>query len=177
MGQVVVVQLESKLGICNLSEHAEWIPLIALWHHNEWLKTYNGLSGRFRSADVIKQRLTERQNALTKHLSGEPLPTTFVAHSGDEPLGTVSLVYYQFSKDQQSTEWVTNLFVLPAYRRHGIASKLLQYAIDYAAVMRLSRLLLYTSDQMDFYRKRHWRSVSQGVVQGEKVEIMDYLLS
>ncbi len=171
-----MVELSQRICISNLNRHDAWLPLIALWHHNEWLKTHPGLEGRDRSPEAIKHKLCERRSALSRHLGEDPLPTTFVAHLGDAPIGTVSLVYYQFTSEQRPTEWVTNLFVLPEYRRRGIASDLLARAIEHAGAHRLHRLLLYTNDQVDFYRKRRWRSINRGLVQGQKVEIMDYLL-
>jgi len=171
-----VADLGQRICISNLNEHESWLPLVALWHHDEWLRTHSGLEGRGRSPEVIEKKLCERRHALSRHLGEEPLPTTFVAHWAGDPIGTVSLVYYQFTHDQNPTEWLTNLFVLPEYRRRGVASHLLNSAIAYASSHDLHRLLLYTNDQVDFYRKRHWRPLNRGLVQGEKVEIMDYVL-
>ncbi len=165
-----------SIRISNLNANEAWVSVIAQWHHEEWLRNHSGLDGRDRSESVINKKLLERQNALLRHYSNDPLPTTFVALHDDVPVGTVSLVYYKFSKDQEVTEWLTNLFVVPEYRCQGIASTLLQTAIDYAYLLKLPRLLLYTSDQVSFYHKRRWRSINNGLIQGQKVEIMDYIL-
>lgn len=164
-----------RVRISNLNTNDAWVPLIALWHHNEWLRNHHGLDGRDRSASVIKKKLSERQAALARHLSDDDLPTTFVALLDSDPVGTVSLVYYKFSQEQEATEWLTNLFVLPEYRCRGIASELLCAALGHACSLNLPRLLLYTNDQVGFYQKRRWRSINNGVVQGQKVEIMDYV--
>lgn len=165
-----------SIQISNLGEHESWIPTIALWHHNEWLNTHEGLEGRDRSPEVIERKLHERHTSLQKHICSDVLPTTFVAHQNNEPLGTVSLVYYQFTNDHCPTEWLTNLFVRPENRQQGIASMLLSCAVNFADACELPRLLLYTDDQVEFYRKRNWRSINRGLVQGKKVEIMDYVL-
>jgi len=167
---------EQEVKISNLIDCACWIPTIAQWHHQEWLKDREGLHGRDRSPHVIEKKLSEREQTLQRHLTDDPLPTTFVAHRANQPLGTVSLVYYQFSNEQTPTEWLTNLYVLPESRCRGIATELLHAAISHAVSLKLTRLLLYTSDQKSFYAKRHWRSINQGSVQGQQVEIMDFPL-
>ena len=162
---------QREIEISNVNQCHEWLPQIALWHHNEWLRAH-------LSSDVcpksIASKLSEREKTLARHLCDDPLPTTLVAHIGDRPVGTVSLVYYQFTKSSEATEWLTNLFVIPECRCRGIASLLLSCAIEYANSHLLERLLLYTSDQVAFYQKRHWRSINRGVVQGQNVEIMGY---
>ncbi len=162
--------------ISNLTQQAPWVPVIAGWHHQEWLRTHEGLEGRNRSPDVLQGKLEQREAALSTHINEEPLPTTFVAHRGDFPLGTVSLVYYQFTNDKKPSEWLTNLFVLPDFRQQGIADRLLKHALSYAQNQNLPRLMLYTSSSANYYHKRQWRRVNRGIVQGLKVDIMDYKL-
>ncbi len=158
--------------ISELKSHPEWLPQVAQWHHLEWLTTHPGYSKH-----EAAKRLEERKRSLQKHLSTNALPTTFVAHEHDEPVGTVSLVYYQFTQSQKASEWLTNLYVAEPKRGQGIASSLLRCAIKFAQMKKIPRLLLYTRNHAEFYRKRSWRSINRGLVQGEQVEIMDYLLS
>lgn len=162
----------NTFDIAELKDHPEWLPQIAQWHHLEWLTSHPGFS-----QDAAAKRLEERKQSLQKHLHSDALPTTFVAHVNNEPVGTVSLVYYQFSESQKASEWLTNLYVSETERGQGVASTLLRCAIQFAQSKKIPRLLLYTSNQVDFYRKRSWRSINRGIVQGEQVEIMDYLLS
>ncbi len=162
--------------ISNLTQQAQWVPAIAGWHHQEWLRTHEGLEGRHRSSEALQGKLTQREASLSAHINEETLPVTFVAHRGNFPLGTVSLVYYQFTNDKKPSEWLTNLFVLPDFRRQGIADRLLKHALAYAQAQNLPRLMLYTSSSANFYHKRQWRRVNRGIVQGLKVDIMDYKL-
>lgn len=164
------------LQISNLTQRASWLPVIAQWHHSEWLKNHQGLGGRDRCPEALQSKLQQREDALSDHLNDVPLPTTFVSHRGDVPIGTVSLVYYQFTKDHQPSEWLTNLFVLSDFRRQGIAEALLRHALTYAMQQQLPRLMLYTSNCANFYLKRQWRKINRGIVQGQKVDIMDYKL-
>ncbi len=162
--------------ISNLRDSAHWLPVIAQWHHDEWLK-HQSISGRAHSSEEALDRLRQRRDSLSLHLKSTGLPSTFVAHVLGEPIGSVSLVYYQFTKDNHATEWLTNLFVLPEFRKQGVAQSLLSLALEHAMEMKVPKLMLYTSDSADYYRKRHWRTINHGIVQGQKVEIMDYQLS
>lgn len=162
----------TSFNIIELKDKPEWLPQIAQWHHLEWLATHPGFS-----QEEAEKRLEERKRSLQKHLNADAMPTTFIAHQDDKPLGTVSLVYYQFSEAQKASEWLTNLYVDESERGQGIATALLRCAIKFAQAQKLPRLLLYTRNHVNFYRKRSWRSINRGIVQGEQVEIMDYLLS
>lgn len=149
---------------------------MAHWHHNEWLRVRRDSDGG-RGEEEVADRLRQRHDSLSLHLKGVGLPATFIAHSSGNPIGSVSLVYYQFTKDNHASEWLTNLYVLPEYRKQGIAASLLSTAISHAIEMNVPKLMLYTSNCGDYYRKRKWRTINHGVVQGQKVEIMDYQLS
>lgn len=167
---------ETHLQISSLCGHEDWVPVIAQWHHNEWIRSHRGLDVVGRSAEIIDNKLRERENALRQHMGENALPKTLVAHDGEVPVGTVSLVYYQFSVQEKPTEWLTNMFVLPRYRRRGVASALLKAALHYGGEQGLTRVLLYTSDQAPFYEKRGWRVINSGFVQGQRVDIMDRAL-
>lgn len=169
-----MINCSPLVQIVDIKLNEAWVPIVARWHHDEWLNHHEGLNGQGRSPRMIHKKLLERQASLGNHLGDEPLPTTFVALLGTEPVGTVSVVYYNFTAANAATEWLTNLYVLPQHRCRGIASELLHAAMAYADSLAIERLLLYTNDQMAFYKKRHWRSVNNGVVQGQVVEIMDY---
>ncbi|MFL0803744.1 MAG: GNAT family N-acetyltransferase [Agarilytica sp.] len=168
--------MEEAPSIIDLTQQPSWAPTIARWHHEEWLKNHSGLEGRARSAEHIAKKLAQREHSLAQHLNDDPLPTTFVAHRKEVPIGTVSLVYYQFTQDKRPSEWLTNLYVLPELRRQGVAGALLEHALQYACEHDLPCLMLYTSTSADFYRKRRWRTINKGIVQGLKVDIMDYKL-
>ncbi len=56
----------------------------------------------------------------------------FVAMSGDEPVGFTQL-YPKYSSAKLSKNWILNdLFVAMAYRKQGVAKKLIDAAMDFA---------------------------------------------
>jgi GNAT superfamily N-acetyltransferase len=73
----------------------------------------------------------------------------FLARDGDEAVGcvVVSILddYRAFVFDMK-TAWVNAVFVKPAYRRRGIASVLMQMAVDWARERGCRRVRLRTSD-------------------------------
>ena len=157
-------------------EYPDWVPVVAAWHHGEWLRGQRSREGVHLDERTIAQKKDERECLLATHTEAGSIPVTFVAHEAERPVGSVSLVYYQFTQDQQPSEWLTNLFVLPERRGCGIGDSLLRHALRYAQHHNVARLMLYTSDHASFYRKRQWRPLNRGIVQGQKVDILDYLL-
>ncbi|VUD53113.1 hypothetical protein TDB9533_01769 [Thalassocella blandensis] len=164
---------QEKIQISNLSQCDHWLPTVTLWHHQEWLKA----SSLPQDHPDNETKFQERKCALQAHLGSHRLPVTFVAHNNEEPIGTVSLVYYNVRDDQAPSEWLSNLYVLPKYRQQGIASELLNVVVAHAQSLGLQRLFLYTRDQTDFYMKRNWRFLTYGTVQKQRVSVLDYLLT
>ncbi len=168
--------VNDAIVISNLIEHPHWVATVSAWHHGEWLQAQSARPGASVKPSEIAKKKGERERLLASHLSDAPIPATFVAHCAGMPVGSVSLVYYQFTQDQRPSEWLTNLFVLPNNRYQGIGDGLLRHALRYAQHHDVARLMLYTNDRAAFYRKRQWRPVNRGIVQGQKVDILDYLL-
>ena len=163
---------QEKFQISNLNQHTHWLSTVTMWHHQEWLKASDYPADHPES----ETKFQERKCALQAHLSSQKLPVTFVAHANDKPIGTVSLVYYNVQNEHPPSEWLSNLYVVPQFRQRGIASELLNVALRHAKELGLQRLLLYTRDQADFYKKRHWRFLTFGTVQRQRVSVLDYLI-
>lgn len=172
---------KSSYTISHLREHPEWVSEIASWHHREWLKGYNE-SHRlepFRAQDFADD-VREREHNLRSHLSGTTVPATFVAYTDtgirEQAIGSISVVYYQFSKHRKPSEWITNLFVLEEWRCRGVGEALLNTILHYAQCHNISQLRLYTRDKEDYYRKRNWEFCHTGLVQGNTVSVLTRVL-
>lgn len=168
----MLLKLKQEIQISNLKECHEWLPEVTLWHHNEWLRACELPEGHPERETKYQERLC----ALRLHLSSHKLPVTFVAHKNGAPIGTVSLVFYNVRNDQPPSEWLSNLYVVPEYRRRGIATELLEVAINHAKKLQLQRIFLYTRDQAEYYQKRNWRFLTYGTVQKQQVAVLDYAL-
>ena len=162
-------------SISKLSADTRWLPVVATWHYQEW-------SVSRRRADAVdlesaENELVLRQKRMEQHLLETPLPETFVAHIDETPIGSVSLVYYTISgKPSSDSVWLANMYVMPAWRRRGIATSLLEHACNYAREQKLTRLRLYTHDQAGFYLHHGWSLVAQHSLHGKPCDILEYIL-
>lgn len=159
----------NKLQISTLAEFPEWVPILARWHHEEWLRGQEG--DELALAGDSQNKLARREDLLNKHCDAEDIPQTFVTHQAHIPVGSASIVRYRFSLQQRSSEWLTNVYVLPEFRRKGIARRLIDYACAQAKILGVQELKLYTSDQAKFYQKLGWKAHGAGRVQGQTVSV------
>ncbi len=159
--------------ITDLVYHPEWFDEVVGWHHAEWL--------RMRDAAALTQGelakvLHERQTLMRTHLTRDSLPSTFVAFSEENPIGTVSLIRYGADRGAGKV-WLTNLYVQPAWRYRGIGHGLLAHGEAAARALALSELWLYSFDAGDYYTKRGWRWQKTAEVRGCPVEVLHKVLA
>ena len=164
--------------ISNLREFPRFVALVAEWHHQEWLRSYR-IAGKPQALVKrdISEDVREREHNLRTHFDDNSVPSTFVAlvteNGTKKVIGSVSIVYYQFSKQRKPTEWVTNLFVLEEYRNQGVGQQLLEFIHRFATENNIRHLKLYTRDKEAFYRKRNWDFSHKGLVQGNAVSVLE----
>lgn len=168
------------VAIANLSDNPEWLDQVADWHHGEWLRhkparLNKGVNQEDSEKEDQQQKL-KRRHVLQAHFGDAAIPSTFVALIDDEPVGSVSVVYYQFSRNQAKSPWLTNVYVRPEFRSRGIAEKLLVHVCDYAKRSGLSSLKLYTYDQENYYLNRGWLKLRTGHLQKRPVSILEKTL-
>lgn len=153
------------IEITPLSRHPAALDQLALWHHQECQR--QGLSSS----------LERRRAYLAKHLCPEPLPLSLVAlDSKGEPIGCVSLVRYNSAASPQPRVWLSNLYVLEAYRRRGLGQRLLDSALQKARQLKLTQIWLFTDRQFDYYARRGWQAVGQACLGPGGVQIMTFAL-
>lgn len=58
------------------------------------------------------------------HMNRDTLPIAWVAHDDSEVFGTASLRVCDLEGREDLTPWLGGVYVLPRFRRHGIASAL-----------------------------------------------------
>lgn len=166
--------------ISNLREYPHWLAIVSEWLHKEWMSRY----GHELSQSSIDIDRRARMESLRKHLEANEIPISLVAHDGEKPVGVVSLVRYQSEQIPSPAIWLTNLFVVPMFRQHGIGQSLLLNIQDYAKrVERSSKVIpfnsklhLFTHDLTDYYRERGWEVVRPSVLHGLKGDIMAFNL-
>ncbi len=136
-----------------------FLDTIARWHHEHCLDC--GLTSS----------LERRMEQLHRHLTSEAIPTTLIARTGTEVLGSVSLVRYQASAGGSKRLWLSNLYVPEALRGQGLGSVLVDKACRYAHEQGETEIWLFTDNQQAFYQKRGWQPGGEARVSQSDVDI------
>ena len=105
---------------------------------------------------------------LVQESLGEgPIPTCFVAHRGEQLLGTVSVIACDEETRPQYTPWVAALWVEPEHRRQGIGATLVEQAVALAFAAGAERAyLIANSKRRAFYEKLAWSVLEENVPKG-----------
>src|SRR5262249_12413251 len=99
------------MRILPLANFPDAVPRLARWFHNEW-HDFDG-----RSIAAITAELTE-------NFTRDSIPITFVAQSGSELIGTVSLDLTDLPAFDHLSPWLASLYVRSAARGAGIGTAL-----------------------------------------------------
>src|SRR5690554_610044 len=155
--------------IHSLKQQPALADIVAQWQHKESLR------------EGLYSSLSLRRQSLQPHLDGDtPIPTTGVAVQAGQAWGCLSLVSYQADTEQgwQGGEplWVSGVYVLPEFRRQGLARALLAHAAEEAAALEAQCLWLVTHNAEDFYHRLGWRALRQFILDGRLVTLMEQSL-
>ena len=163
VGRTIQLQQRSVM-IDYLADCTQWLGVLAQWHHDEW--------SRYNPGDTIEKRI-ERMQA---HLEKRQIPTTFVAHNGDEPFGSACLVSDDTHGLVDLSPWLASVFVAPLYRKLGIASRLVKRVIEEARTLNVPTLYLYTPDRESFYLPLGFKTIDRRQYHGDEIVIMSQTL-
>jgi GNAT superfamily N-acetyltransferase len=123
---------------------------------------------RVPTDDTIEAR---RERFLT-HLNRTELPIAWVAHDHGVILGTAALRVADLPGHDHLTPWLSGVFVLPEYRRRGVAAALCRHVEACALTMGYPRLYLFTLDQQALYEGLGWRCLDKGTWMGASADVM-----
>ena len=167
--------MTEKTRIASLADHLELVPVVAQWLHREW--------GHLHPGDSLATR-TKQLYERTQHCG---IPAVFVALKNRTPVGTAGLREYDTTMDRaieaahtadaalgqahtkgletrpDLTPWLVSVYVVPEYRRRGIASLLVRHAMQAAQRLGVENLYLYTdTDGAEaLYRRLGWQVVER----------------
>jgi len=145
-----------------LADHPALLPVVALWHHDEW--------AYIRPGDTLERR----QKRLAVECGRQEIPTTVVALKNGAALGSISLLADDMDSHPHLTPWLASLYVPKEHRRQGIGAALVRRIIEEAKSLRVPRLYLYTPSEERFYRGLGWRTVEETTYAGKAATIMAY---
>lgn len=153
------------LKIEHLAKHMAAIPLVAGWVEQEW-----GYLLPEATFETFVRSFAER---TVPHR----IPATWVALTGEQVVGTVSLDPHDMTTRPEFSPWLAAVYVAPQFRGQGIGSRLVQTAMQEAGALGLSHLYLFTPDKMNFYERLGWQSIEVTHYRGLDVVIMQYDVS
>jgi predicted N-acetyltransferase YhbS len=143
-----------------LSDRPELIDALAL-----------GLLDEYREI-LPEETLETRRAKLRAHLNREALPIAWVAHDGDEAIGTAALRVCDLEGYERLTPWLGGVYVFPRHRRRGIGSALCAAVEEKARAMGFGRLYLFTLDQQRLYARLGWASFEWAHWRGRESDVM-----
>ncbi|MSR13810.1 MAG: GNAT family N-acetyltransferase [Gammaproteobacteria bacterium] len=148
------------IEIAYLNDHPTLVPGLAERHAEEWQHLYAGWDAATAATEFAAQ-----------HSDGS-VPTTLIALEDGELRGSVSLIHDDLPGWEQLNPWLASLYVLPAYRKLGIASRLVA-AVDELLVARgCDCAYLFTEARESFFTRRGWHAFAITTVLRSRVAIM-----
>lgn len=144
-----------------LADYPEAVPLLARWFHTEWSE-FDG-----RSKAAIEAQLKD-------NLHADSIPTTFVARSESEIVGTVSLDLFDLPLFEHLSPWLSSLYVLPRFRGAGIGTALVRHAQLFAWERALSPLHLWTAGPTRLYERCGWTVVERATYNSRPITLMRF---
>ena len=148
------------MEISALADHMDFIDEIADLHQAEWEHLDPSIT------------LEKRKAALTQAAGREGIPAIYVAHLGNEFIGSVALVEDDMRAYRpELSPWIASVFVKEKWRAKGVASKLVTYGEERAAKANVSRLYLFTESSTGFYLKLGWQKIEHCEYMGVQVDV------
>jgi GNAT superfamily N-acetyltransferase len=155
------------MEIFPLSERAEFIKPLSLWAFGHW---YVNRGIKFTAIEADYARRADFSN----------LPVTWVAVEDALPVGMVSLKEHDLTSHRNLTPWLSALYVIPQYRRRGIAVRLIDTVLCFAQVQEYNSVHLFTDHRKinyltRYYLNRGWEIVEHTFdIEGNPTNIMSY---
>jgi N-acetylglutamate synthase-like GNAT family acetyltransferase len=152
--------LPPQMQIFSLKDRPQHLLPLAAWHHAEW------------SYLNPNRSLEERIEEMREDLLGKIIPTTYVAESNGELLGSACILADDMSTHPELTPWLASVYVAAEQRGKGIGSMLVKRVMQHARDNGIRRLYLYTPDQAQLYARLGWKVFSEELYNGTPVTIM-----
>ena len=135
------------------------IPVLAESFYTEW----HSYDGRSRA---------EIEVLLRDSLNRDALPITFVALTGFEVIGTVSLDLSDLPSYDYFSPWLASLYVVPSHRRAGVGRALVEHIVAFAQERGISPIYLWTPGSTRLYKQCGWKVLGADVYSGRPITLM-----
>ena len=148
-----------RISIQPLADEPGCIPILARWFHAEW----HDLDGR-PVPDIEAQ--------LSENIARDGIPISFLAHSGSELVGTVSLEPSDLPQFDHLSPWLASLYVVPKARRAGIGTALVQHVQKFALDHAIRPLYLWTPGATHLYENCGWSILQRSTYNSHPITLM-----
>jgi len=150
-----------SIEIHHLLDHQNHIPTVAAWQQAEF--------GYLSPNGTVEQRAERLRGASDK----ARLPISLIAISADRGnlVGSASIIATTLTH-KHLTPWLSSVFVPPAQRGGGIASKLALAAISEANRLGFNTIYLFTPKNEALYARLGWETFEQASINGVPVCLM-----
>lgn len=154
-----------RYQISPLADIKSAIPVLATWHHQEWLHLndpdYN-----------LNVRIADYEQIA----NANSFPAMFVAHQNMKPLGSVRLIAEDMDTHPELSPWLASLYVHQDYQRKGIGSALIKKIEHTAGKLNFKTIYLFTEDKQAIYKNLAWQVFANETYLNQAVTIMSKTL-
>ena len=132
------------------------------------------ICARWRASafSVLKASFEQELRSLELFASDQSHGVALVAKADGEPVGTCLLAESEIEPNHDLSPWLAGLFVVPEYRGKGVGAALVRAIEDQARQRELSRVYLYTTHAVGFYKRLGWKVMDRTNWQGFDTALM-----
>lgn len=148
------------MRIEHLADQRDCVPTVAGWLHEA-----------FGHLDPGKT-MQDRRQALLGSLQRAALPIRLVARESDgAAVGCASVVTRTLTHGPLGP-WLSAVYVVPEHRGRGIASALVDRAVEECTRLGVAELFLFTPRHESLYARLGWAVLDRAQIQGTPVVVM-----
>jgi len=142
-------------GVLPLKECPDYAPVLAYWSYNLW----------YRPRPIDYDTIIK---AYRLRASDGRLPLAWVAVDETMPVGMASLKEDDLWTRKDLNPWLASLYVVPEFRKKGIAEQLMRAVMDGARSLGYKKLYLFLGPEEDtdlgsYYSRRGWTYLEDAV--------------
>lgn len=158
--RILETTLQKQISIHPLTLDSPALTIAARWRYDTWLKD-DGYS---------LQDSIEQLQAVAR--GDRPREAGFIASFGSQPAGICLMVEEELNPLHDVSPWLASLFVVPEFRRGGVATRLIAAIEDHARIQGVEKLYLYTVDAEALYLKCGWQVVDRVLEHGNPLALL-----
>ena len=143
-----------------LADHADAIPTLAQWHHDQW------------KAITPYLTVADRIAGFRARMRRQEVPTGFVAVLDEVVVGMACLVAHDMETRPDLTPWLATVLVAPDCRGRGIGSALSERVVAEGHALAYPKLYLVTFGRTSFYARLGWHNLEHTQFLGLPATIM-----